>query len=98
MRRDIVIGKGGDNLTGFVRDRVYTVESALATIEVEVSKIAHIHYMNPPHTDKDEITLKSTDKLLGTVREESVHFETEGGQELDIPKSRIHTLRIGMGF
>ncbi len=95
---DLVIGRRGDSLTGRVLDPSFDVEAGMGSLTIATDRIAWIHFRNPPQLPDDEIWLANGDRLSGTVRQDGIEFQPEGGKRMRIPRQQIHTVMIGHGL
>ena len=95
---DLIIGRRGDSLTGRVLDEAFDIQSDLGALTIATDHIRRIHFQNPPQTPADEIWLANGDRLSGTIQQDAVGFQPEGGPKLRVPRGQIHTVMIGQGI
>ena len=95
---DLIIGRRGDSLTGRVLDEAFDIVSGLGPLRIVTDHIRRIHFRNPPQTPTDEIWLANGDRLSGTIQQDGVEFQPDGGKRMTVPRERIHTVMVGQGI
>ena len=90
MDQDILVGRKGESLTGKVRNKSFTIDSALGRITVRTDQINQIRFKKP-----QEITLLNRDVITGAIMDTHVAFKRSDGVAADIPVSAILYVLIG---
>jgi hypothetical protein len=98
MRRDVIVGRRGDSITGQVQDKSFAIEAAFGRIRVETKRITWVHFEDKPDVPRDEIWLKNGDRLTGKVEPRTVRFRAASGEMLTVPRSAIHSILVGAGI
>ena len=98
MPSDFIVGRQGDSLLGKVLDRVFAIRSSLGRVRVKTEEVAWIHFANGRDVQKDEVWLKTGDRLSGSVEQGRVRFRTDGGDILEVPREAIHSIVVGGSF
>ena len=96
---DIVVGRGGDSITGKVEDKQFTIRSPLGPITLGTRDIQWIHFKNPPSVPSDEIWFNMSDRVSGTIEGDHIKFKpSTGGGALSIPYASIHTVIVNQSL
>ena len=91
---DIVIGRGGDSLSGTAMVKAFRIQSSFGTLTLEKKRIAWIHFAELDGGKLDEVWLRAGDRLAGKVLGTSMRFKDSGGNVLAISYQDVHTLML----
>ena len=96
---DIIVGRGGDSITGKVQDKQFTIRSPLGPITLATGDIQWIHFKNPPLVPSDEIWFNMSDRVSGTIEGDHISFKPRtGGGTMSIPYASIHTVIVNQSL
>lgn len=90
---DILILRNGEALSGDVQTKKITIKTSYADLEFKKKNIIHIHFENLPQFPRDEVYLKTMDKVKGKLSDTTVSFKiAANSQVVDIDCEKIHTI------
>ena len=90
---DAIIMKEGDFLNGRVLAKAFHIKTSYGEIEVKRKDVKHIH-IKGPQFKKDELVTMDLNKFTGTLQEKTLQVKIQGGQTVEIPKGKIHTIMM----
>lgn len=89
---DHVVFIDGQSLTGKILNEEFRIQTFYADLTIEREHIARIHFDILYSEYEDEMVLWKTDVLRGLVVVDTIEFDTETGDRLNLPKEIINTL------
>ena len=94
MALDIVIGRVGDSLQGRVLNEVFHIQTQFGALAVATRQIRRIYVRAPGAPRHDEIYLKNSDKLVGTIEDPAVVLHPAAPPDLSIPMAAVLAVLI----
>ena len=94
-KTDRIILKSGDNLSGQLQTKAFTLKTSYGTFKFEAPEISYIDFdTKDKDKDIDVIVLKIGDRLSGEVEAESVKFLLRSGKEVSFEGKAIKKIII----
>lgn len=90
---DVIVFKNGDLLNGRVLTPVFHIKTAYGKIQVKKGEIANIH-MRGNQFKADQIVTLELNRFKGTFEQKVVEVKLQNGQNMKIPKNKIHTIMM----
>jgi len=92
---DRIILKNGDNLSGQLQTKVFTLKTSYGTFNFEAPQISYIDFDSQgKDKDIDVVVLKIGDRLSGVIEVESVKFLMISGKEVSFEGKSIKKIMI----
>lgn len=90
---DSVILSNGDTITGTIQDESFKIKTSYAELTFGRDKIDKIE-IEGAGANVDSITLRVGDKISGVLLSTKISIKLYGGQESEIAKDKIKTIRM----
>lgn len=90
---DVIVFKNGDLSNGRVLTPAFHIKTSYGKIQVKKREIANIH-MRGNQFKADQIVTLELNRFKGTFEEKVVEVKLQNGQNMKIPKNKIHTIMM----
>jgi hypothetical protein len=85
----MLIGRSGERLQGRILNAAFHITTPFGPLTIPSTRISYIHFRVAGSPTRDESHLKNVDVLGGKVRDETVDFRADTGEELAIPTAAV---------
>lgn len=90
---DLILLKNGDNASGVVLNKSFTIKTSYATLAFEPSKIERIT-IEGGGANVDVLKLKNGDTFSGVLQDEKVTLQLESGSQTEISKDKLKEIEF----
>lgn len=90
---DTITLKNGDTLTGKIKNEQFTIKTSYADLTFQRDKIDKMDFEGAG-ANVDTLILRVGDKMSGTLLSETITITLHGGQDSEIAKDKIKTIRM----
>lgn len=94
---DVIVFKDGNLVKGKILADALPIKTSYGEIIVQKKEIANIH-MRGVQFKTDQIITLDLNRFKGTLPEKTIRLKLQDGQDIEVPKIKIHTIMMLTNF